>query len=90
MKTYISILRGINVSGYKPIKMKTLKEMYESLGFTNVRTYIQSGNVVFENDSTETVKQAIIISEGILKSFGFDVSVLPQRIWEYKTQQYLF
>ena len=47
MKSYISLLRGINVSGHKIIKMSELKELYESLNFTNVTTYIQSGNVVF-------------------------------------------
>jgi len=46
MKTYISILRGINVSGKNLIKMNSLREMYESLGFQNVTTYIHSGNVV--------------------------------------------
>ncbi|MBN2350739.1 MAG: DUF1697 domain-containing protein [Bacteroidales bacterium] len=48
MKSYISILRGINVSGQKPIKMEALKKMYETLHFEHVQTYIQSGNVVFQ------------------------------------------
>lgn len=48
MKTYLSMLRGINVSGQKKIPMEALKKLYESLGFKNVRTYIQSGNVLFE------------------------------------------
>ena len=47
MNTYISLLRGINVSGQKIIKMADLKTLFESLGFTNVKTYIQSGNIVF-------------------------------------------
>ena len=45
MTTYISILRGINVSGQKLIKMDTLRKLYENLGFHNVTTYVQSGNV---------------------------------------------
>ena len=48
MNTYISLLRGINVSGQKKIKMAELTSLYESLNFENVSTYIQSGNVVFE------------------------------------------
>ena len=48
MREYISILRGINVSGQKKIKMTDLKSLYETLGFKNVVTYIQSGNVIFE------------------------------------------
>jgi Protein of unknown function (DUF1697) len=47
MHTYISMLRGINVSGQKQVRMTELKSLYESLGLENVRTYVQSGNVVF-------------------------------------------
>ena len=48
MQTYISLLRGINVSGQKIIKMTDLQALYESLGFERVKTYIQSGNVIFQ------------------------------------------
>jgi uncharacterized protein (DUF1697 family) len=76
MQTYISILRGINVSGHNLIKMKALQEMYVKLGFTNVRTYIQSGNVVFESEPKQADKLVAIISEGIRNNFGFDVPVI--------------
>jgi uncharacterized protein (DUF1697 family) len=42
------MLRGINVSGAKPVKMDLLRASFEALGFKNVRSYVQSGNVVFE------------------------------------------
>ena len=48
MTTYISILRGINVSGSNIIRMDALKKMYEALGFESVKTYVQSGNVIFK------------------------------------------
>jgi uncharacterized protein (DUF1697 family) len=48
MNTFITLLRGINVSGQKMIKMVELKALYESLNLKNVKTYIQSGNVIFE------------------------------------------
>jgi len=48
MTTYISILRGINVSGQKKIRMEDLKALYEGLGFSRIITYIQSGNVIFK------------------------------------------
>ncbi len=76
MQTYISILRGINVSGHKLIKMKTLQEMYESLGFRKVKTYIQSGNVVFCAESEEVKSLEKMITEAIMKSFGFEVPVI--------------
>lgn len=56
MITYISILRGINVSGQKIIQMTSLKVLYEMLGFQNVTTYIQSGNVVFRSSESDTIK----------------------------------
>jgi uncharacterized protein (DUF1697 family) len=76
MKTYITILRGINVSGHNLIKMKALKEMMEGLGFSNVRTYIQSGNVVFESKAEGISELEKIIAAGILKTFGFEVPVI--------------
>lgn len=56
MVTYVSILRGINVSGQKIIQMTSLKVLYEMLGFQNVTTYIQSGNVVFRSSESDTIK----------------------------------
>ena len=47
MSTYVAMLRGINVSGHNLIKMEALRALFEACGFANVRTYIQSGNVVF-------------------------------------------
>jgi amidase len=85
MQTYISILRGINVSGHKLIKMKALQEMYEGLGFTNVRTYIQSGNVVFDYQLSETAQLEKMISAGILKHFDFDVPVIVMAKDELKS-----
>ena len=72
--TYIALLRGINVSGHKKIKMPDLKAMFEALGFTNVRTYIQSGNVVFESNSAKDLESKI--SAKIQAQFGFEVSVI--------------
>lgn len=74
MNTYISFLRGINVSGQKKIKMEDLKKMYESLGCEDVKTYIQSGNVVFKSvkDQDEIEKE---IRGGINRTFGFDAGI---------------
>ena len=76
MKTYISLLRGINVSGQKPVKMPDLKKMFENLGYLNVQTYIQSGNVIFSSNSDLPVKElAIKIETSIREKFKFDVPV---------------
>ena len=76
MQTYLSLLRGINVSGQKKIKMADLKKLYEDLGFSEVTTYIQSGNVIFKTKKTKEVILEESIKAGIEKIFGFDVPVL--------------
>ncbi|NOY85763.1 MAG: DUF1697 domain-containing protein [Deltaproteobacteria bacterium] len=72
---YISILRGINVSGQKKIKMIELKLLYESLGFQNVVTYIQSGNVIFDASDKNKSNIKTLIEEAIEKKYKFHVSV---------------
>jgi len=76
MNTYLSILRGINVSGQKSIRMKYLKDLYENLGFEEVQTYVQSGNVVFRTPDLKPGELAVKISRQIEKEFGFGVPVL--------------
>ena len=76
MQRYASILRGINVSGQKKIKMADLSALYESLGFINVGTYIQSGNVVFEAAGANVDKIMLGIEQVIKKRYGFKVPVL--------------
>jgi uncharacterized protein (DUF1697 family) len=74
-KTYIAILRGINVSGSNVIKMKDLSGLFEDSGFEDVRTYIQSGNVLFNYPSTDTGELARGIEGKIVKEFGMNVPV---------------
>lgn len=75
MTTYIALLRGVNVGGHRLIKMPELKRVFEAMGFGRVRTYIQSGNVVFAtNEQPETLRQRI--EREIEASFGFPVTVV--------------
>jgi uncharacterized protein (DUF1697 family) len=85
MITYIAILRGINVSGKRIIKMDALKKMLTELNFENVRTYIQSGNIVFEAQNTNANQLEKTLSEEIKKQFGFDVPVIVLDIDELKS-----
>jgi len=84
MKTYISILRGINVSGHKMIKMDALKQLYADLGFKNISTYIQSGNVIFQASKSQTKDLEKKIADRIAKQFGFDVPVFVIEAEEVK------
>jgi len=79
MPIYLSLLRGINVSGQKKILMADLKEIYEKLGFSDVKTYIQSGNIVFNYKKTEAIKLQQMIFEAIQLHYGFEVPNLILR-----------
>ena len=76
MKKFIALLRGINVSGQKQIKMSGLKSLFEKAGFQNVETYIQSGNVIFSSKETSSEKLSLKISSAIRKQFGYDVQLI--------------
>lgn len=76
MTPYIALLRGINVSGQNPIAMGRLKESFSGLGFADVTTYLQSGNIVFNSAASNESKLAISIHDRIFQAFGFDVPVL--------------
>jgi uncharacterized protein (DUF1697 family) len=73
---WISLLRGINVSGRNPIKMDTLRKLYEGLGYLNITTYLQSGNVIFEGDAMDCTGIAQRISLQIAKDMGLQVPVI--------------
>ena len=60
MSRYIALLRGINVGGHRKIKMVELKALFERLGFTDVVTYIQSGNVVFTAQDSDNYLLCIV------------------------------
>ena len=74
--TYIALLRGINVSGQKIIRIEELKKMLEYLGFENVKSYIQSGNFVFNSKISNQEKIIKLIGNKIKEMFLFDVSVI--------------
>lgn len=79
MYRYIALLRGINVGGHKKILMADLKALFQSLGFIDVLTYIQSGNVVF---SSEQETSAEVILNAIQASYGWEVPVLLKKASE--------
>jgi uncharacterized protein (DUF1697 family) len=75
MKTFIVLLKGINVGGHKKVPMVELRELLSKSGFENVQTYIQSGNVVLQSsEKVKTIESNI--QKAIMAQFGFEVSVL--------------
>jgi uncharacterized protein (DUF1697 family) len=76
MKTWIALVKGINVGGNNKILMKDLVRTCEALGFSEVRTYIQSGNIVFRASEKKAQKLSATISEAIQSEFDIRTSVM--------------
>ena len=74
--TFVAFLRGINVGGKNKLPMRELVEVLADLGLSNVETYIQSGNVVFQGESANTSDLPEKISAALAKSHGFSPQVL--------------
>lgn len=77
MTAFVSLFRSINVAG-RVIRMDELKDLYASLGFKNVATYIQSGNVVCTADEDDAAQLPVRIEEGFSQKFGFHTNVLAR------------
>jgi uncharacterized protein (DUF1697 family) len=82
---YIALLRGINVSGQKKILMADLRKLLSNHGLENVRTYIQSGNVLFKTEKTSKEQLEKQIHNAIKSHYEFDVSVIVKKPEEIKT-----
>ncbi len=76
MTTYIALLRGINIGGNNPLPMKELVALLTELGLREVRTYIQSGNVVFGSAAKDRTALAAKIGTAIAAQHGFAPQVL--------------
>jgi uncharacterized protein (DUF1697 family) len=80
---YVALLRGINVGKTKRIDMKTLKSIFEKIGYTQVLTYINSGNVFFESTKTKQIVQVEIENE-LLNFQKEEIKALVKTIKEIK------
>jgi uncharacterized protein (DUF1697 family) len=79
---YVALLRGINVGGKNMIKMESLRETLAGLGFENVKSYINSGNLVFETSKADDARLAATIHDSIKAEYGSDVSVMVRPMAE--------
>ena len=85
MKTYIALLRGINVGGHKKILMADLRNLLEKSNFKNIQTYIQSGNVVFQSSIDDISSIENSIKDQLLKKYGFEVPVIVKAKQEFNS-----
>ncbi len=79
---YVCLLRGINVGGKNKVEMARLKSLFEQIGFAGVKTYINSGNIIFESNKSDTSKLVTQIEAAIVREFGFAVNVLVRSFAE--------
>ena len=84
MTTYISMIRGINI-GSKRIKMADLRDIYMSLGFNPVKTYIQSGNVIFKSNIHDPDELGRRIAQKIFETYNYHVEIVIRTMEELKT-----
>jgi len=82
--TYVALLRGINVGGNTQLSMKELKKSFELLGFQNVSTFINSGNVVFQTSEKDPRVLETLIASNITKTFGYELVVVVRSFEEMK------
>jgi uncharacterized protein (DUF1697 family) len=84
MPIYIAMLRGINIGPHKRMKMEKLRTSCESLGLSNVKTYIQSGNVIFRAGKLSSGALSKNLGECIVRDFGFSADVISRTRDEMK------
>ena len=82
MIRYVTFLRAINVGGQNLIKMEELARIFASAGFKNVRTFIQSGNVIFDSRSGNSIALASKIERALQQALGYKVTVMLRTLAE--------
>lgn len=84
LTTYITLLRGINVGGHHKIQMADLKSWLLELGFEDIITYIQSGNIIFQSTETDTSTLSQSIHQIIKEKKGYQIPVLTLTKQEFE------
>jgi uncharacterized protein (DUF1697 family) len=82
MTVYVSMLRAVNVGGSSRIKMDALQRVYESLGLADVRTLLQSGNVVFRSNLTDRPRLVKRIMQELERQLGLQIEVILRTLAE--------
>src|SRR5215470_14501960 len=82
---FVALLRGVNVGGNNMIKMSELKVSFEQLGFTQVSTYINSGNIIFKSKEPDPRKLERKIEQMLAKDYDLDSKVVVRSVSEMET-----
>lgn len=76
MTTILALLRGVNVSGHNMIKMTALKSALENVGFQNIRTYLNTGNIFVDTNEESVSKISFVIKQELFRSFSMEIPVI--------------
>ena len=82
LTVFVALLRGVNVGGNNMISMTSLKKSFETMGFTGVLTYINSGNIIFKSKETDARKLERKIEQMLLKEYQLDSKVVVRTLSE--------
>jgi uncharacterized protein (DUF1697 family) len=82
MPRYIAFLRAINVGGHNTLRMDFLRHLFKSLGFSNVETFIASGNVVFETPARNAQTLTREIEKSLREALGYEVATFIRTVAE--------
>ncbi len=80
MTAYVALLRSVNVAGHGRLAMAELKEMFVALGYIDVSTYIQTGNVIFQSSVRSTSKLETALEQELERSFGSAPKVIVRTV----------
>ena len=80
----LALLRGINVGGNRKVPMAELRSIAKDIGFTEVETYINSGNLIFDSGKMNSTRVATLLEKSIKSHFGFHVDVVVRTKMEWK------
>ncbi|PSL41516.1 uncharacterized protein (DUF1697 family) [Planomicrobium soli] len=81
---YVALLRGINVGGNNKVDMKKLKQVFEEAGMSSVKTYINSGNIIFTDTNRSKKEITAVLEEAIYSHFDLQIKVLVYSFDEFK------
>ncbi len=84
MKTYIAMLRAVNVGGQNKIPAAELKRLFQALNFTNIETYIQSGNLVFDSEHQDAAYVTDLIETHIEQAYGAKIGVFVRGAADFR------
>jgi uncharacterized protein (DUF1697 family) len=81
MQTFVSLLRGVNMTGHNSVKMTELASLCRAMGCIDPQTFIQSGNIVFSvSDNTDPASLTSMIEEGIRDKWGYNVPAMIRTV----------